>query len=295
MEITRFADLKPRTVWEIVDDAFDMYRERFSLLASISAVVIAPALLLYTTVGAGAISDLFRSSDGPDHLWSATRSLAWTMPLLGIAYVLQSGATAFAVRDTLTGQPSTLVSVFQRTFRRALPLVASSLIIGFFSLLSICVIIGPLFVIAWYSFTPQGILLEDRKLLDAAKRSRDMAASYFSKILGMMMLTGSVGAILHLGFSALITFVFAQLGAHGNGTPYDRESTEGVIRSVTSSVITVLIAPIPAIATSLLYYDLRVRREGLDIESEAESLHVALAPDPFGGVLNPKVPKAARK
>ena len=59
-------------------------------------------------------------------------------------------------------------------------------------------------------------------------------------------------------------------------------------------MLLLLLLPLPAIATTLLYYDLRVRREGLDVEAEAAAWGVPLAPDPFGGVLNPKQPKPAK-
>jgi hypothetical protein len=45
VEISTLADLRPRTVWEIVDDAFDLYRERFALFASLAATVYVPAFV----------------------------------------------------------------------------------------------------------------------------------------------------------------------------------------------------------------------------------------------------------
>jgi len=296
MEITRFADLKPRTVWEIADDAFDLYRERFLLLASVSAVVLVPALILYSAVVIPQMSNLAHIGDGPRPLSDLSRQLVWVMPLLGLAYFLQGGAIALVVRDTLTGASSDLGSVYKRVFQKFFPLLLAAISIGFITLLSFCTVVGPVFVIPWYVFTPHGILLEDRKLLDSAKRSRDMGSAYIGKTFGMLFLMGVIGAVLSIGLEQLIIAAYTFIPAiQGTGTPYDHETSEKIVATIANAAISLIIAPLPAIATTLLYYDLRVRREGLDIESDATTHGVTLAPDPFGGVLNPKVPKPARR
>jgi hypothetical protein len=295
MEITRFADLKPRTVWEITDDAFDLYRERFALLASVSAVVFAPAYLLMSTVGVAALSDFTDIADGPEVLGKFALNMAWLIPLLMGAYMMHFGATALAVRDSLTGDKATLLNVYQRTFRRILPLLFASLIIGLIGLVLACTWVWPIFVAAYYCFTAHGIVLEDRKMGDSLKRSVDMAKSYFGKSLGLLCLMGFIVLALSVGIQSLVAALFALVPkASATGTAFELQTAEEVVSAVAGSVIAVLIAPLPAIATTLLYYDLRVRREGLDVESEAVAWGVPLAPDPFGGVLNPKIPKAKK-
>ena len=292
MEITRLADLKPRNVWEITDDAFDLYRERFALLASISAVVFAPTLLLYNIVAAGIFGHIGQITDSPTYAWGAYRDLAWSLPLMGMAYTIQIGATAIAVRDILTGETTTLGSAYKRLFKKFFPILLAAIMVGLITLVSFCFIIGPILVMAWYTFVPHTLLLEDRKLLDAAKRSRDIGSNYFGKIFGLLCLMTSITYLLTLGFQGIIEMAFSILPtAPNSATPYELEATKHIVTTVSSSIITILFTPLSAIATTLLYYDLRVRREGLDIESEAEEWNVPLAPDPFGGVLNPKLPK----
>ncbi len=292
MEITRLADLKPRTVWEITDDAFDLYRERFALLVGVSAVVFAPAYLLASTAGAAALRRFDSAFDGPDAFGRFALDMAWLIPVLFGAYILHYGATALAVRDILTGEPATLGNVYKRAFRRVLPLLFASILIGLIGFVSVCITVGPVLVAAYYCFTAHGILLEERKLGDSLKRSRDMAQSYFGKSLGLLCLMGFVILALAVGIQSLVALVFALIPKEsGTATAFELKTVEELVGTVAGSVIAVLIAPLPAIATTLLYYDLRVRREGLDVESEAAEWGVTLAPDPFGGILNPKIPK----
>ncbi len=295
MEITRLADLKPRTIWEIIDDAFDLYRERFALLAGVSAAVFAPAFLLFITLGVGGLKTYTGVADGPGGLRDWAINMAWLIPTMVLAYMLQFGATAVAVRDILTGVPSTVASVYRSTFRRFLPLLLAALGISLFGLIWACTWIGPAVVAIYYCFTVHGILLEDRKLGDSLKRSVDMAKNYFGKSFGLFCLMGFILGALVLGMVGLVTAGFAILPKEsGTTAPFESQTVQNTVMAVASSLITVLVAPLPAIATTLLYYDLRVRREGLDIESEAATWGIPLAPDPFGGVLSPKNPKQAK-
>ena len=170
MEITRLADLKPRTVWEITDDAFDLYRERFALLSGVSAVVFAPTFLLLSTAGVAAWKQWAAISSGPETAKSAALNLAWLLPLLAGAYVLHFGATALGVRDLLSGETPSLVGVYRRALRRFFPLLLAALAIGLLALVSFCTYVGPPLVLAYHAFVSHGILLEDRKIGDSVKR-----------------------------------------------------------------------------------------------------------------------------
>ncbi len=292
MEITRIAELKPRTVWEITDDAFDLYREHFALLASVSAVIFAPALILVSTAGVEAVGNFFNATGDKNAFRDAAIGFAWLYPLLSAAYITHFGATAVAVRDYLTGSTPTIVSVYKRTFRRFFALLLVALLVGLLAFVSTCTYIGPLLVGAYYSFAAHGIVLEDRRIVDSVKRSRQIAGSYFSKSFGLLCLMGFIALALTIGAITVVALGFSLVPKYVTVAPAGGgRSVDGYVQLLTAGIMLVLIAPLPAIATTLLYYDLRVRREGLDIESEAQAWDVALAPDPFQGVLNPKVPK----
>ena len=295
MEITRLADLKPRTVWEITDDAFDLYRERFALLSGVSAVVFAPTFLLLSTAGVAAWKQWAAISSGPETAKSAALNLAWLLPLLAGAYVLHFGATALGVRDLLSGETPSLVGVYRRALHRFFPLLLAALAIGLLALVSFCTYVGPPLVLAYHAFVSHGILLEDRKIGDSVKRSRAIAGAYFGKSFGLLCLMGFIGLALVVGAVAVVSLGFEFLPKEAGATPTGGRSMEDILQTLTVSLMVVLIAPLPAIATTLLYYDLRVRREGLDLESEAEAWGVTLAPDPFAGILNPKTPKVPKQ
>lgn len=292
MEITRLAELKPRTVWEITDDAFDLYREHFVLLGGVSAVIFAPALLLASTAGVDALVNFLGATESQTAARDAAIGLAWLYPLLTAAYITHFGATAIAVRDYLTGETPTILSVYKRTFRRFFALFVIALMVSLLAFVSTCTYVGPLLVGAYYSFSAHGIVLEDRRIVDSVKRSRQIAGSYFSKAFGLLCLMGFIALALITGAALVVGLGLTVVPKDITATPPGGGRSLGdLVQLLTVAIMAVLIAPLPAIATTLLYYDLRVRREGLDIESEANVWGVTLAPDPFQGVLNPKIPK----
>ena len=295
MDVSRLPDLKPRSVWEVTDDAFDVYREHFAALAGITAVVAAPVLIILSVWLLSGYRDLDHFTSSSDQFGRFLAQMAWIVPLVAVAAMLQSAATALAVRDILTGAAPTILSVYRRVFQRFLPLLFGALLPAAVAFILSCVPFLWIFIAVWYAFTAHGIVLEDRKLLDSMKRSRDVSQNYFGKTLGMICLMTVINVAFFAGCRALISEAFSILPkAEGSATPYAAEQFQSLVAAVSSSVLLLLLLPLPAIAVTLLYYDLRVRREGLDVESEAATWGVPLAPDPFGGVLNPKQPKPAK-
>ncbi|HVK07130.1 MAG TPA: hypothetical protein VM490_26920 [Armatimonadaceae bacterium] len=296
MEISTLADLRPRTVWEIVDDAFDLYRERFALFASLAAMVYVPAFVAYNVFMASQYGELLTAlrtpSTDPFALFGwYFRGLSLAVPLLGIAFLFNIATTTVAVQDILAGDPVSLKSAFRQAFRRFFALLGVAFIAAIACTLGLCgAYIGAFFVLPLFVYTPQALLIEGKGVLGAERRSRDLASSNYGKTAGMLTLLTCVGMLLSLGFQAIVSSAFLAVPSTGSDV-YAREVQQITVNLISNSVITLLLAPLPGIAFTLLYYDLRVRREGLDVEAEARRKDVPLAPDPFGGVLNPRTPR----
>jgi hypothetical protein len=74
-----------------------------------------------------------------------------------------------------------------------------------------------------------------------------------------------------------------------------RETQEQLLSQAMQSVAGLLIAPVQGIALTLLYFDLRVRREGLDIVAQATEQGYRLAPDPFGDISSEHALRRSRR
>ena len=287
MEIPRLSDLRPRTVWDIVDDAFDLYRSRFALFAGIAAVVSVPASLLVMGWLASVVAVAAARPGDPSLFFSLFGAGALSLPLYGFAYVLSGGAAAVAVEDCLNRRPTGVGLAYRRALRRFWPLIASSFLVGFLYLAGLCAMYVGIFVaMAFAAFVSQAVVLENRGVTGAISRSFHLAAGHFWRVLGMMCLLALITGMLSGGLSAVIQVAALFLPKMSDVAA--QQVRDYVISQVTQSLASILLAPLSPIATTLMYYDLRVRREGLDIEAEAEALGVTLAPDPFGGAARPR-------
>ncbi len=298
MEINSLTDLRPRTVWDIVDDAFDLYREKFSLFASITAIVFVPAYVIYFALTASTLGEFTAQASKPggnpfDLFRPLFNGFAVWGPLFLGAYVLQQGATAIAVDDQLQGRNATLKTAYQRALRRFFPLILSAIVVGLLASIGVCALyVGTFIVLAYYAFVPQAVVLENKSVFASVKRSSDLAGNFFGKSLGLLCLTALIMSVLSGGVQGILEIVTLLLPKTGDVA--SSETQQLVLKQAISAVVYLLLYPLTPIATTLLYYDLRVRREGFDLASEARRIGYELAPDPFGETLNPKLPKPVK-
>ncbi len=307
MEITRFAELRPRIVRDILDDAFDLYREKFVLLAGVSAVAYVPAVVTALAVLIGPFAGFVDSaSQSGTNSSSSDASFAFflqfigitvlVLPLFAIAQIMQTGATCIAVEDRLTGRITTIVSAWRRMLQRIGPLIGMAVVTGLMAVVLGTLLsgIGTYLVLAMTLYAAPVIVLEGQGLPGGIRRSWDLASRAFGKTFGFVLLTHFIGLFLWVGLCGLIFTIQGIFVPEDTSVP----GGEGAqIFAMTLSILGIsllLVSPINGIGAALLYYDLRVRREGIDIEAAAEDMGYPLAPDPFGGASVNPTPRMVR-
>ena len=102
--------------------------------------------------------------------------------------------------------------------------------------------------------------MEGRRNSDALGRSRDLARGYFWHVLLTMLLAWIIFMVLAFGATIVLTLVLATVGL-----------PERLVELV-AWVVMVPLFPMVGVATALLYFDLRIRREGADMFALAEML-----------------------
>jgi len=133
-----------------------------------------------------------------------------------------------------------------------------------------------------FAMWPCAVVVEQRGAVDALGRSRQLAKGYFWHVFGVLILLQILANVVAAAFS--VPFAMgAQIGAVGAASSGGAPSTTTVFLQdfavVISHVINVLLSPILPIAVTLLYYDLRVRKEGFDLQMMAD--HLGLPPPPL--------------
>jgi hypothetical protein len=196
---------------------------------------------------------------GPGDLWQRTKgrvpALLGLVILTGL--ILLVGVLALAA-------PGTLVLVLVRSTAGA---VTGGILLGLGLLVG--VVGATALYVAWWSCAAPALLLENQGIVASLRRSMRLVRRSFWRVLGIQLLTLLLAGIA----SELIAAPFGIVSA---GVPLvldvDPYSSFGVvlvtttIASLGTVVSGAIISPFQAAVTALLYIDLRMRREGLDLE-----------------------------
>ncbi|HEY8816994.1 MAG TPA: glycerophosphoryl diester phosphodiesterase membrane domain-containing protein [Candidatus Dormibacteraeota bacterium] len=252
--------LRPLEIGDLLDETFRMYRRHFFLFAGISIILSIPL-----AVGAGfSFFNLFNNlaeqttSTQPPDLGPTLLSLAIILVLAIALYPLLYGSITYAACESALGRPVTFWGAMRAAFRRYLH------IIGYFLLLTgmgILFCLFPLWIwigVRWIAWMPT-MFVENIGLGAALGRSWRLVEGRWWRtflILFLMyilieVVAGALQAFLSLGQFVLQAFVSTYLSL--------------AISEATGILVSSLVAPILQIATVLIYFDLRVRREGLDL------------------------------
>ena len=255
--------LRARSVTEIVDAAFQLYKRDALEYVLVAAIAYAPwvvaQLLVMRTL-------LVTSVDRLRVPAAATLILG----VIGIfAYALMSAVLSRFSSDVYLDRPTSLGGVMRAVLPLLPRLIGGTLLFGLVMMLGFLpvivggavssvplVVIGMLltFVWAFYALARffavfQVIVLEDRGVVDAFSRSSVLSQNRKGHILLTLFLVITIFIMLSFAVSMV--------------APLTGSMAAGV---VLQSLYTVVAYPLIGITQMILYYDTRIRAEGFDIE-----------------------------
>jgi hypothetical protein len=105
----------------------------------------------------------------------------------------------------------------------------------------------------------------------AMRRSWNLVSGMWWRTFGILLLTGLVYVVITLALFALFGGIAALI-------PALSEDVRSAIASAGTALSDALIAPVFPILLTLLYFDLRVRKEGLDLDQLARETSPGPAP-----------------
>jgi hypothetical protein len=260
---------------EILDEALQLYKNNAALVIAIAATVYVPLALLQLIWALTMTSPQPGSMPNPAML-ASTGLLGF---LFLFAALFMSGAMTKAVADRYLDTPSSVGSAYGFVLRRAWPYLGTIIMCGllvtagFFLL-----IVGAVIFAFWTAFATIVFVVEGKADAAAIARSRQLAAGNWGRIfvvgLIIALMTWIAQAILQLPFTWGLA---AAMGAKG--------ATVG--SALGSAISSVVVAPFSTIIMVLLYFDIRVRQEGFDLELLAQSLGGKPPPVPLPGTVLP--------
>jgi hypothetical protein len=247
-------DLRPLSVGEILDRTFSLYRRHFLLFIGIAGI---PQLLV---LGFSLARTLL-----PGNLEDVTSTLALSLVYLSVAlfaYLYSQGGTLLAVSELYLGRTTTIAGSLRNVSSELAVLfgviLLSGLAVGGAFLL---LVVPGIYVACRLMVCVPAVLIENRSPREALSRSFDLTKDHAGRAFVILVLSVvlTYAAQLLLAIPAAVAMA-AQVGG-SNMTRFWLATTQ-----VGSSIASILVTPILLIATAVFYYDLRVRKEGFDLQ-----------------------------
>jgi hypothetical protein len=129
------------------------------------------------------------------------------------------------------------------------------------------------FLTVCFLFVVPAVVLEGQNPIDALRRSWELALSSFWRVLGIYLLLTLLVFVLTLVPAGALSFVIGIVFS---------DPSEIIIQQSLSNLVSysmqILVLPLSVIGITVLYYDLRVRKEGEDLQMMAQSYELPNTP-----------------
>jgi hypothetical protein len=280
--------LRVMPLGELLDETFKLYRRHFTVIAGVALVIILPNLILSLISGSYRanpvtyLQNLAQNFNNPDELarieaqqraYTASPLYLLSFPIAALLLPFSVGALYRAATSLAAGNVETIGSVLLGTLRRyfavwVVVILALLLFLGAIAIVTIPVV---LWVAIRWSVALPALFAEGIGPVKALGRSWNLVRDNWWRTLGILIIVSIMVSLIQTALQALFVGVAAVLP----GLSDDVRS--GMVTTVTT-LVDALVGAITPIAIAMLYLDLRVRKEGLDLDQLARQAAPGTAP-----------------
>jgi hypothetical protein len=315
------ARLRPLGIGEVLDAGSKIYRARFRAQVIATTILIGTMYVLFGLAQLSVAPDDsefgtgFGAEFGTAEVEPTTEEglVSVVAVLLGGAmlFVITQFATAVAVKivaSAYLGEESTWREALRAVWSRKRSIVWLSVLYGLFAAAAVAIVIvlallaallsiggafavflaviagialfvaGIYFYVSWMAAVPV-LMTENLTAGQSLRRSRQLVRKRWWPVLFAFMLAGILASVVTWVFSAALIGIVAVSG---------NTLVENVANVTVNTVVAALTSPFIAAVVVVVYFDLRVRKEGFDLELLARS--VGVAPEGQSAFASPPLP-----
>ena len=270
------ASLQPMSFVDILDGMFMLYRQHFRLFFAIVAV--------YIVIGLGLDLISVSAATGGALTTSIVIAVFTGVGSLIVSFLVVAGL-AYASALVYLDRDITAQNALQQAWRRFFSLLGSAILWGLVVVGLFVTIIGIPFAIyfsvRWGLYTLP-VLFEETTGRNALRRSTELVRGTWWRVFGIMLAVSVIAFMISFILEVSFGFVLTLIGvAEVEGAtlwdtirrlfipmPHEVGWFPYAIRRFVSVAIAGLAMPIGIIGSTLLYFDLRIRKEAFDIEMQ---------------------------
>ncbi|MEN6576255.1 MAG: hypothetical protein ABFD90_07925 [Phycisphaerales bacterium] len=261
--------LEPMSVGGILDGAFTLYRRNFLRFITIVAIIQVPLsliTLLWATMMLRGVPNTLEDGDDMRLLLLSTVGRIVILFTAIVGNALCQGTLTRSVSEAYLGHETTVGQTYRSVLPKLVTLIGASLLVGLVTGLGFMLLVVPGVIFAlWFFVTTPSIVVENHRATAGMSRSKALISGNLGKAFAVGFLATAIAFIIMVPISTAAGLASKMLFAN---TPL----LALFFRQFAALIGEVLAAPIPAAAAILLYYDLRIRKEGFDLQMLSQSM-----------------------
>jgi len=243
--------LRPRSVGELLSDAFELYRRHWQNLFVIVAVIVIPLSFLQVLVGDFWIRQGLTEEELRGGV-EVTENGAFAGAILGsivvaittiLMWTVLTGAITRAAAGTFLGRDLEIGESYRYGFARFWSIVLVGLLSGLAIAVGFVLLIVPGFIVLTFlTCAIPALVIEDKRGREALRRSWNLVRGRGWPVFGTIVVATLINGIVN----SLLTAPFGDNWA---------------ARSIGASIASVITMPYMALVGVFIYLDVRVRKE----------------------------------
>jgi hypothetical protein len=266
------ADLRPMTLGEVLDRTFTLYREHFLMFVGITALPYLLLLLfnfstLLFSLGVGHQRSPNLVSPGMigGFIAGAFGGLFLFLLAIGVAHA----ATVAAVSDLYLGRETNVRNAYARA-KSGFVAVIAVLVLTFLAVGvgALFLLIPGIYLACRLALSVPAAIVEQDSAVASMERSMELTKGFAGQVFLLLLLVGVIEMVVG-GILQMPAAIFTMMAVVAKHQPSVAVTVYTYISQFLSQV---LVGPIGTISASLMYYNLRVRKEGFDIQHLMNSL-----------------------
>jgi hypothetical protein len=265
--------LRPLSIGELIDAGFKLFRQRFGTLMTCVLAPVVPLSILSTIIVA-AVDDTAFDVNAPASDSSSVDIANLIDNLLGgCAAAIAIAACFRVISSAYLGERTDAGDSLRYGLSRLLPLIVAYIAISVAAGIGLVLLVVPgIFLAVKWSMTFPVIVAERAGAFDAMRRSWELTRGHWWRVFGTLLFVVVISFVL--AFLILVAFG----AAIASSDSISELAFAILITAATIGVLTVLY-PLTAAVVTVVYYDLRVRNEGFELEQLVRDRDFAAAPE----------------
>jgi hypothetical protein len=253
--------LRPLSVGEVLDAGFSLLRARFWKLMLAVLVPFVPLAILGALVTASTDEHAFDpNSTETDTSGGAVAGTFVSALVQGIALALAIAACFKIISDAYLGDDTTVGESLRFGAGRIAALVVAYIVLVILLAISAFLLLIPaIFLGVKFVMTFPAIVFERKGPFAGMGRSWELTSSAWWRTFGTLIVIFLLTVVLYFA-------LFFALGAIVGLADVDSEVVFAVLTTIVTILVTAVSYPLIASFLTVMYYDMRVRREGFDLQ-----------------------------